>query len=260
MRISQLPILQSKDLLLAWVNRTITGRYQQSLLGWLWAVVQPIASVIIFSIIFTKFVPVDTGDIPYPVFSYIAVVPWTFFSASLQDMTTSLVQNISLVTKVYFPREVLPISAMLARLIDFGVAALVLVALMAIYRVPVFLPGLAFIPLILMIQVCLQIGLGLIAATANVFYRDVQPLLVLALQLWFYASPIIYPATLVPAEYRLLYYLNPMAGILEAYRSVLIYQALPGDTLIVAAVEAVLVLAFGYWLFKRVEFQFADIV
>lgn len=254
------PIFQSKDLLFAWTNRTIRGRYQQSILGWLWAIVQPIASVAIFSIIFTRFVPVDTGAIPYPVFSYIAVAPWTFFSTSLQDMTISLVQNISLVTKVYFPREVLPVSAMLARLLDFAVAAVVMVVLLIIYQIPVFLPGLIFLPLILAIQILLILGIGLITSAINVFYRDVQPLLTLVTQLWFYASPIIYPVSLVPEQYRFLYFLNPMAGILEAYRAILLYQTLPGYPLLVSGIEALLILAFGYWLFKRVEFQFADIV
>jgi lipopolysaccharide transport system permease protein len=254
------PLFQSKDLLLAWTNRTIRGRYQQSFLGWLWAIVQPVASVVIFSIIFTRFVPVNTGSIPYPVFSYIAVAPWSFLAASLQDMTISLVQNISLVTKVYFPREVLPVSAMLARLLDFAVAIIVLVALLIIYKIPVYLPGLIYLPLILLLQIILILGIGLITASLNVFYRDVQPLLALVIQLWFYASPIIYPVTLVPEQFRFLYYLNPMAGILEAYRGVLLYQTQPAISLLIAGIEATLLLIFGYWLFKRVEFQFADIV
>ena len=254
------PILQSKYLLYAWTQRTIRGRYQQSILGWLWAIVQPVASVAIFSIIFTRLVPVDTGSIPYPVFSYVAMVPWTLFSTSLQDMTTSLTLNFSLVTKVYFPREVLPVSAMLARLLDFGVASVLLVVLIAIFQVPVSLPGLAFLPLIILVQIMLIIGLGLITSAVNVIFRDMQPLLTLIIQLWFYASPIIYPVSLVPENWRTLYFLNPMAGIIEAYRAVLLYQSLPGSSLIIAAVESVVVLAIGYALFKRLEFQFADIV
>lgn len=260
MNLAYFPIFQSKELLLAWTKRTIRGRYQQSILGWLWAIVQPLASMAIFSIIFTRFVPVDTGAIPYPVFSYVAVAPWAFFSSSLTDMTSSLVANFGLVTKVYFPREVLPVSAMLARLLDFGVAALVLLLLMIIYRVPVFTEGLPFLPLIILTQIVLILGLGFITSTVNVFFRDMQPLLALTVQLWFYASPIIYPITLVPERYRMLYYLNPMAGILESYRAVLLYRTLPGVPLLIAAAEAVLILIFGYWLFKRIELQFADIV
>jgi lipopolysaccharide transport system permease protein len=260
MRLEQSPFHQFKELLIAWTNRTIRARYQQSLLGWLWAVVQPVASVAIFSVIFTYFVPVDTGSIPYPVFSYIAVAPWAFFSSSLQDMTISLTNNISLVTKVYFLREALPLSAMLARLLDFGVASLVLLVLMILYQVPLFLPGLIYLPLILAVQILLTLGLGLITSATNVFFRDVQPLLTLGIQLWFYASPIIYPASLVPEQWRTLYFLNPMAGILESYRAVLLRQSPPDIYLLVSAVEALVLLIFGYWLFKKVEFQFADII
>lgn len=254
------PVIHARDLLIAWTNRTIRGRYQQSILGWLWAIVQPIASVAIFSIIFTKFVPVDTEGIPYPIFSYIAVAPWSFLSASLLDMTSSLVQNISLVTKVYFPREVLPLSAMLARLLDLSVSIGVLLVLFLIYQAPIYGPGLIFLPLVFLIQIILVLGIGFIASAANVFFRDVLPLLTLGIQLWFYASPIIYPYTLVPEWLRPYYFLNPMAGILESYRAVLLYHTTPSPYLGVAAAEAILLLLFGYWLFKRLEFQFADII
>lgn len=253
-------LVNSKDLLFSWVSRTIRGRYQQSALGWLWAIVQPAASVVIFSIIFTQFVPVNTGSIPYPVFSYVAVVPWAFFASSLSDMTNSLVQNMSLVTKIYFPREALVIAAMLARLLDLGVAAGLLVILIIIYRMTVTPLGLIILPLILLLQVVLVMGLGLIAAALNIFYRDVQPMLALVIQLWFYASPIIYPVTMVPEKYRFFYYLNPMAGILESYRDILLRQSMPGYYLLFSGVFSIVVFLLGYWFFKRVEFLFADIV
>jgi lipopolysaccharide transport system permease protein len=242
------------------MSRTIRGRYQQSLLGWLWAIIQPAASVAIFSIIFTQFVPVNTGGVPYPVFSYVAVVPWAFFASSLSDMTSSLVQNMSLVTKIYFPREALVIASMMARLLDFGIAAVLLIVLIIIFRVPVFPMGLVVLPLILLLQLILVTGLGLMTSALNIFYRDVQPILSLTVQLWFYASPIIYPVTMVPEKYRVFYYLNPMAGILESYRDILLRQSLPGYYLLTAGVFSVIVFLFGYWYFKRVEFLFADIV
>jgi lipopolysaccharide transport system permease protein len=253
-------LYNARDLLFSWTSRTIRARYQQSVLGGLWAIIQPAASVAIFSVIFTKFVPVDTGGIPYPVFSYVAVVPWTFFSSSLTDMSNSLVQNMTLVTKIYFPREALPIAAMLARLLDFGISAGLLIILMVIFRVPLYPLGLLALPLILLIQIALITGLGLIAAALNIFYRDVQPLLTLIVQLWFYASPIIYPVTMVPERWRPLYFLNPMAGIIEAYRAVLLHQQLPDASIYSAAGVSLLILIFGYWFFKRVEYLFADIV
>jgi lipopolysaccharide transport system permease protein len=247
-------------LLWAWTGRTIRGRYQQSILGWFWAIVQPAALVAVYTVIFTRFVPVDTGEMPYIIFSYVALVPWTLFASSLADMSNSLVQNMNLVTKIYFPREVLPIAAMLARLLDFGVAAGLLVILIVVYRVPIFPMGWLFLPLILAIQLALALGLGLTGAALNVFTRDVQPLLALIIQLWFYASPIIYPVSLVPERFRPLYFLNPMAGILEGYRDVLLNGRLPGAYLVPSAAISLVVFVIGYWFFKRVEFLFADII
>ncbi|HRQ40438.1 MAG TPA: ABC transporter permease [Chloroflexota bacterium] len=253
-------LYQSRDLLFSWTGRNIRARYQQSALGWLWAIFQPAAQVAIFSIIFTRIVPVDTGDIPYPVFSYVAIVPWTLLASSLSDMSQSIVANMGLVTKIYFPREILPVAAMLARLMDFGVALGLLFILMLIFRVPFSPQTLIFLPLILIVQLLLIVGIGLGMAAANVFFRDVQSLLALGLQLWFYASPIIYPVSMVPEQLRTLYFLNPMAGILESYRDILIYQRLPGPYLLQAAIITIAIFLVGSWFFKRVEFRFADII
>ena len=151
-------------------------------------------------------------------------------------------------------------AAMLARLLDFGVAAGVLVVLMIIYKIPVFLSGLLYLPLIFAIQIFLLIGLGLASSAANVFFRDVSSLLTLVFQLWFYASPIIYPISMVPERLLPLYLLNPMAGLLESYRDVLLDSQSPGSYLLSSAVVSLLIFVSGYWFFKRVEFQIADIV
>jgi lipopolysaccharide transport system permease protein len=251
---------QFKDLLRAWTERNLRARYQQSILGGLWIIVQPMATVIIFSIIFTYFVPVDTGDIPYPIFSYVAVVPWLLLSSSLGDMTVSLVSNMNLVTKIYFPREILPISAMLARLVDFAVGMGLLIIMIFLFDVPIFPAGWLFLPVILLIQLTLILGLGLILSTINVFYRDAGTALGVGIQLWFYASPIIYPVTMVPENLRPIYNLNPMAGILESYRAVLLYQSFPPPSLVISATISVILFVAGYWFFKRKEYQFADIV
>lgn len=254
-------LYQAKDLLWAWTSRNIRARYQQSALGWLWAVVQPVAQVAIFTLVFTLFVPVDTGSTPYIIFSYVAVVPWTLLATALPDMANSLVDNMSLITKIYFPREALPIAALLARLIDFAIAVAIVALLMVYFQMPIAPLTLLYLPVILAIQLVLIMGLGLGCAALNVFFRDVRSLLTLGLQLWFYASPIIYPVTLVPEHLRSYYYLNPMAGILEGYRQVLLYQQPPDVTLLAtAAVVSVVLFIAGYWIFKRVEFRFADIV
>jgi lipopolysaccharide transport system permease protein len=253
-------IYSAKDLIWSWTSRTIKSRYQQSVLGWFWAVIQPAASVAVFAIVFTLFVPVNTGGTPYVLFSFTAMVPWTFFAASVTDMASSIVQNMSLVTKIYFPREAIPIAVMLARLLDFGVASILIIFLIIFYKISPFPLGWMLIPLILVIQIALTLGLGLACSAVNVFYRDVDPLLKVVVQIWFYASPIIYPVSMVPPGLQTIYYLNPMAGIIEAYRDVILNQTLPGIYLIEAAIISFLALLGGYWFFKRVEFLFSDIL
>ena len=253
-------LLKTRDLVWAWTVRTLRGRYQQSALGWLWAIIQPVATVAIFAVVFTRIVPVDTGGVPYILFSYAAVVPWTLLATSISDMAMSLVQNMNLVGKIYFPREALPIATLLARLADFGISFILLVILVAIYQIQVTPVGLLYLPLILLIQLALILGLGIGAAALNVFYRDVDPLLKLVTQIWFYASPILYPVSFVPEEWQWLYFLNPMSGIIAAYRDVLIYGRLPGAYLLPAAIVSLLIFVTGYWFFKHVEFQFADII
>ena len=256
-------IYSTRDLLWAWTYRIIRGRYQQSILGGLWAVIQPAASVAIFSIIFTFFIPVDTKGTPYIVFSYVAMVPWTLFASSIADMVDSLVGNMNLVTKIYFPREILPVSALLARLIDFLIAFVVIIILIIYFHMEIFISGWLFLPVILLVQLALGLGIGFTGAALNVFYRDVRHIVALGMQIWFYASPIIYPVSTVKnflGSYYYLYYLNPMSGVIEAYRAVLINHEMPGTYFLLSAGVAVLMLIFGYWFFKRVEFQFADVV
>jgi lipopolysaccharide transport system permease protein len=257
----ELSILSShRDLLASWTLRILRARYQQSLLGSLWAVLQPAATVLVFTLIFTQIIPIQTQGAPYAVFSFAAMVPWAFFTTSVTDMVSSLTDNMHLVTKIYFPREILPLAALLARFADFLLAGAMLVVLMVITRQPFFLPGLLFLPVIIAIQAAFALGLGLIGAALNVFYRDVKHVFALALQLWFYASPVLYPAERVPERLQDLYFLNPMAGIISAYRNVLLYERLPDQTLLISALFAAGLLAAGYWFFKRVEFQFADVV
>ena len=253
-------LFKAHDLVWAWTLRTLRGRYQQSALGWLWAIVQPVATVAIFAVVFTRIVPVDTGGVPYILFSYTAVVPWTLLATSITDMAMSLVQNMNLVGKIYFPREALPVASLLARLADFGISFVLLVILVIIFRIPVSPVGLLYLPLILLVQIALILGLGIGAAALNVFYRDVDPLLKLVIQIWFYASPILYPISFVPEKWQWLYFLNPMAGIIAAYRDVLIYNTLPGEYLMPAVILSLVLFVFGYWFFKKVEYQFADIV
>ncbi len=249
-----------RELLFAWTRRTINSRYQQSILGGLWAILQPVSSVAIFTVIFTLFIPVNTSGIPYVLFSYTAMVPWTFFSTSIVDMVDSLVSNMTLISKIYFPREILPVAVLLARSLDFGIAGGVLALLMLFYQVHISINGLLFFPGILLVQVALTMGLGLFGAALNIFYRDVRHLFALGLQIWLYATPIIYPVSLVPERLRPYYFLNPMTGVIEAYRDILLRGEAPGTYLFISIFISLVIFIIGYSFFKRVEFQFADVV
>ncbi len=253
-------ILSARELIVQLTSRNLRARYQQSLLGWSWAILLPAAQAAILSVVFTYFVPVDTGDVPYVVFCYIAMVPWTFLAASLPDMANSLVENMGLVTKIYFPRQALPIAAMLARLADFFVGAAVCVVLIAVFALPVEPAAFMMLPVVLLAQVMLVAGIGMLCAAANVFFRDVRSLLALGIQLWLYASPVIYTITVVPDRLLPFYRLNPMVGILESYRDILIRGTAPGMNLAVSLGVAVAFCLASMLVFRRLESRFADIV
>jgi lipopolysaccharide transport system permease protein len=248
------------DLLLTWTARAIRARYQQSFLGGLWAVLQPAAIAAILSIVFTQFLPIDTGEIPYPVFAYAGMVPWALFTTSVTDMVDSLVVNMNLVTKIYFRREILPMGALLARLVDFLIAMTLLLVLIPLFGLPLRFDALVYLPLPLAVQLAFALGLGLAGAALNVFYRDVKHLFLLLLQVTFYATPVIYPLSMVPAALRPIYLLNPMVGVIRGYHAILLHAEPPDGSLAVAAVVAAVTLVGGYVLFKRTEPQFADVV
>jgi lipopolysaccharide transport system permease protein len=238
--------------------RIIRSKYEQSVLGWLWAIAQPVAQVATFAVIFTRVVPVDTGGVPYPLFSYAAMTPWMFLSTSLVDMSGAIVDNLRLVTKIYFPREVLPIAVMLARFMDFLVALVLMLVLVLYYGVGLH-PTLLWLPVLVLIQFAFTLGVGLAAAAANTFLRDVRPALQLVVQLWFYASPIIYPISAVPERLRAVYALNPTVGLLEGYRAMWLGQPAPIGYVAVSAAISLVCLLAGYAFFKRSEAVFADI-
>jgi lipopolysaccharide transport system permease protein len=249
-----------RDLLWLWIGREIRIRYKQSALGAAWAVIQPLALTIVFTLVFSRLIQVDTGGVPYPVFAYSGLVPWTFFATSLAFAIPSLVNNLNLVGKIYFPREILPLASIGAALLDFAIAGLVFAGLMLIYHIPLTLYALWVIPLLL-IQIILTIGVTLIGAALIVFFRDVRFIVPLLTQIWMYASPVIYPATLVPAQWQTLYFMNPMAGIIAGYRSALVLGEMPNlPALLLATIVSVVLLIIGYATFKRSEPLFADLI
>ncbi len=250
-----------RELLWRWVIRNIKVRYKQSFLGVLWAILQPLATALLFALVFSFFVRVDTDGVPYLLFYYCALLPWTFFASSVSFGTQSLVSNLNLVTKIYFPKEILPLSAVLASLVDFCVAVTIYVVMMVIYHVPVG-PSLLLLPVVLIIQVLLSVGVVLLASALNVFYRDIRFVVPLGMQLWMYLTPVIYPSSQVPERFRTLYMvINPMAGLIDSYRRIALAAEWPHyGYLLSSAVVSVILLLVGYGFFKRSEPVFADII
>ena len=253
-------LYRRRDLLWLWTAREVQVRYKQSLLGVAWAILQPLALTIIFSLVFSRLVRIDTGGIPYPVFAYAALVPWTFLSTSLSFGIPSLVNNMNLVTKIYFPREILPLANIGAALLDFAVAAVIFVGMLLIYRM---WPGpqAIWVVVLLAIQCILMIGVTLLGSAIIVFFRDMRFVVPLVLQVWMYVTPVIYPADLVPSRFQLYYYLNPMAALIDGYRRVLTTAQAPQWPHVgLAAVISLLIFLAGYVLFKRTEPLFADLI
>ena len=254
-------LLSHRELLWLWTMREIRIRYKQSVLGVLWAVLQPLSLVVIFSVVFSYFIRIPTGDIPYPIFSFTAMLPWTLLVTSLGFASSSLINNVNLVTKIHFPREILPISVIIASVIDFLITSVFLMILILYYGLPINLNTIIIAPILVVIQVLLLIGVALFLSATNVFYRDLRFVVPLGIQLWMYATPIIYPVTLVPERLRTLYMLNPMAVLIEAYRDILLRGTWPDwNYLGLATAMSTTLFVLGYIYFKKVEWQFADII
>jgi len=255
-------LFQFRELIGMWAFREIRVRYKQSLLGAVWAVLQPLTLMLMFTFVFSKIARLET-DVPYPIFSYTALLPWTLFATSISFGVNSLINNMNLVTKTYFPREVLPLGVIGAALFDYLIASSIFVFLLIYYQVPVTIYFL-WIPVFLIIQIFLMLGIILIGSALTVFYRDVRFVVPLGIQLWMYATPIIYPLDLVEKavpQFRTLYTLNPMVGIVESYRNVILRGLPPNfNDLGLAALVSFVLFIGGYIMFKRLEVLFNDLI
>jgi len=249
-----------RELLYVLTQREIQIRYKQSVLGIAWAVLQPLVLMLMFTFIFSMLLKVPSDDLPYPIFSYCAVLPWTLFSGSLTRAIPSLEANAALIKKIYFPRELFSISSVLAALFDFSIGAIILIGMMFYYHISFSVNMLYVVP-ILIIQIIFTLGICFLFSALNVYYRDIKLGLPLLVQLWMYASPIIYPFSMVPERLMTFYMLNPMAGIMINYRNVLV-KGLPPDFyyLGIAAAGSIILFALGYFYFKRIEMTFADVI
>lgn len=249
-----------RELFRAFVNREIKIRYKQTLFGFAWAILQPAALTLIFTLVFSVFLRVDSGRVPYPVFAYSALLPWSFFSNAISFGSLSVVNNSSLVTRVYFPREIMPLASIGAAFFDFLIAFLIFIVLMVIYRVPLGFGLLTLVPISLAIVV-LTCGISLFLTALNVMYRDIRFVIPLALQVLMYLTPIIYSVDQVPARFRPLVLLNPLSPLISEFRKVSVLGQSP-DLKIIATYSLVSILVFvgGYLYFKKKEKIFADVI
>jgi lipopolysaccharide transport system permease protein len=251
---------QYRELLyfLAW--RDIKVRYKQTALGIGWAIIQPFFMMLVFSIFFGHLAKLPSDGIPYPLFVYCALVPWNLFAHSLTESSNSMVANERLITRIYFPRLIVPVSAVLAGLVDFAISFTVLVAMMIYYGVAPGVKALS-LPLFVLLAVTTALGAGLWLSALNVRYRDVRYVLTFLTQLWLFATPVAYPSSLVPEPWRAVYGLNPMAGVVEGFRWALLGKAgSPGSLLVVSTLVAILMLVSGLFYFRRMEATFADVI
>ncbi len=253
-------LVQYRDLFFYLVWRDVKTRYAQSVLGVGWAVIQPVFNMVVFSIVFGRLAQVSSDGVPYPIFSYTALVPWTYFSNSLTGASGSLVSASNMITKVYFPRLVIPFAPVLGKLVDFFIALLILFLMMVGYRITPTIWTLT-LPLLVLLMMLTAVGLGMWLTSLSVQYRDINYGLSFFVQLLMYAAPVVYPASAVPEQFRLLYGLFPMAGVIEGFRSALLgTNPMPWDLIAVGTLSAVLIAISGLWYFRRMERIFADVV
>jgi lipopolysaccharide transport system permease protein len=249
-----------RDLFYFLVARDVKVRYKQTVLGGLWAIIQPLFLMVIFTLFFGYLAKVPSDGVPYPIFNYTAMVAWSYFASAVTFSSNSLVQETALISKVYFPRMLVPLAPIIAFLLDFAVSLIILIGMMFYYQVyPTIM--VLFLPLLLLLMMLTASGVGMFLAAVNAKYRDVRYTITFLVQFWMFASPVVYPASIIPAKYHLIYAINPMAGVIEGFRSALLGTvAFPTDMLLVSTVVSVILLIFGALYFRRTERYFADVI
>ncbi|KPQ19471.1 MAG: ABC-type lipopolysaccharide export system permease component RfbA [Algoriphagus marincola HL-49] len=247
-----------KDLLYFLTLRGIKARYAQSILGVSWAIIQPLFTTVVFTLVFGGLAKVDSDGMPYILFSYLALWPWNYFSGTLTESANSLIQNANMITKVYFPRMVLPLSAILSKMLDFTIA-FVVVVIMLIYFKQVPGWGVLFTPLLILQLLLCSLGIGMFLSALAVKYRDVKHALTFLVQLLLYAAPVVYSTSAVPVEYQKFYVLNPMVGVIEGFRAAFLNRPMPWEWIWPGSIVAVVVFVFGMMYFRKMERTFADV-
>jgi lipopolysaccharide transport system permease protein len=249
-----------RELLYFLVWRDLKVRYKQTVLGVLWAVIQPFFLMVIFSIFFGRLAKIPSEGIPYPIFAYAALLPWSYFAKSLNACSESVVGQRHLITKVYFPRLIVPVSSVLSGLVDFAISFGVLLIMMLYYRIIPTLTTL-LLPFLIIMAMATALGAGLWLSALNVQYRDIRYAISFLVQFWFFATPVVYPSSLVPGRWRFFYSVNPMVGVVEGFRGALLGKGqIIEPTFILSIVVIVFLLLSGIFYFRRMEKEFADVV
>jgi lipopolysaccharide transport system permease protein len=248
-----------RELLYFLVWKDIKVKYKQTVLGVAWVILQPLLGMALFTLLFGRVAKLPSDGLPYPLFYYTSLLSWTYFSTALITASNSVLSSTSLVTKVYFPRILLPAAAVIGSLLDLAIASVILIGLLILYQVP---PAaeLALFPIVLILLVVFTLGVGQFLAALNVNYRDIKHALPFGVQLWLFASPVVYPLSLVPEQYRWVASLNPMTGIIETTRALIAGRAIPWDCLGIACAITVLVFVLGLYYFQRTARRFADVI
>jgi lipopolysaccharide transport system permease protein len=249
-----------KDLLYFLVWRNIKVLYKQTVLGFAWAVIHPLFTMIVFSVIFGRLAKLPSDGVPYPIFAFAALVPWTYFSTAMNSSALSLISNANLVTKVYCPRLILPITPVLAKLVDFTLAFIVLVLMMGWYGIAPTSDA-VFLPLLVLLMILTAYGIGMWLSAMAIQYRDVAQGMPFLSQILMYTAPVVWPVSLIPDQYRLIYGLYPMAGVIEGFRSSLIgTNPMPWDLILMGTLSSLLIAFSGALYFRRTERIFADVI
>jgi len=251
-------VWEYRELLFFFLWRDIKGKYRQMALGPLWIVIKPAMAMVVFSLVFGELAKLPSDDLPYPIFSYAALLPWSFFSSAVSQATYSLVSNMHVISKVYFPRIIVPISGVISGLVDFGISFLVLVGMMLFYGIAPTLAALT-IPFFLLLAVATALAVGLWVASLAVKFHDVRFAVSFALQAWMYASPVVYPTNLVPERWRFFYRLNPMVNVVDGFRWALLGQGrIDGAALAISSLVVAFALISGAYYFRRTERTVVD--
>jgi lipopolysaccharide transport system permease protein len=253
-------IIEYKDLLFFLIIRGIKAKYAQSVIGIGWAIIQPLFSMIVFTIVFGRLAQIESDGAPYAIFSFAALLPWTYYSNSVIESSGSLLANTSMITKVFFPRLILPLSVVLAKLLDFSISIIVMFFLLFIYQITLTL-NVLWLPMLVLIMLLFSLGCGIWLCAFTIQYRDLRYGMSFLIQLLMYVAPVVYPVSYIPERYQLLYALNPMVGIIEGFRSALIgTNPMPWDFILIGTVASICILILGAFYFRRMEKYFADVI